>query len=449
MTGSCFASGDGFWYLRMLKVGRDPANYFPPGKPTHRIYLARGENIRTVFLRPWLVATLATIGITFLALYLAATGYLVFRDDLLTASISRQNRIQHAYEDRIASLRADIDRITSRQLLDQRAFDEKLDKLLARQTALDARQDFIAGLSQAARRVGLDNLAVAPEQPDPASTTPAGPAATDPLITGSIAPVESGRHAMLAIAQLEQGSGSETADAAAKAGLASLEASLDRLANEQTIFVTRIAEKVGRRADRIFAALSELGHPDPTATLDKVNGVGGPFVPLAPGADPETFRNGVAIVTAEIERLSAAQHHANQLPLANPVTKVAISSRFGKRLDPFNHRPAFHTGLDFRARSGYPVRATASGKVLGAKYTGGYGKTVEIDHGNGVTTRYSHLSRIAVKRGDLIAKGDIVGGAGSTGRSTGPHLHYEIRINGKAIDPILYIRAGREITPLL
>ena len=131
------------------------------------------------------------------------------------------------------------------------------------------------------------------------------------------------------------------------------------------------------------------------------------------------------------------------------MTNAAVTSRFGTRLDPFLRRPALHTGVDFRAPKGYPVRSTAAGTVAIAEYNGGYGKMVEIDHGNGVTTRYGHLSRISVKTGDTIAKGALVGRAGSTGRSTGPHVHYEIRIDGEAIDPMRYIRAGSEIGSLL
>src|SRR5882724_2309483 len=124
-------------------------------KPPHRIIIARGEHVRTFTIRPWLAGTIAAVGVLFTVLYLAATGYLVFSDDLLAASIARQGRMQQAYEDRIASLRADIDRLTSRQLINQEAFDAKMDRLLGRQAALDARQDIIAGLSQAARRAGL------------------------------------------------------------------------------------------------------------------------------------------------------------------------------------------------------------------------------------------------------------------------------------------------------
>src|SRR5262249_2233948 len=120
---------------------------FASRKPLHRIIIARGEHVRTFTVRPWLAGTVAAAGVLFTVLYLTATGYLVFRDDLLAASIARQGRMQQAYEDRIASLRADIDRLTSRQLINQQAFAAKMDRLLRRQADLDTRQVIIAGLS--------------------------------------------------------------------------------------------------------------------------------------------------------------------------------------------------------------------------------------------------------------------------------------------------------------
>jgi len=119
-----------------------------------------------------------------------------------------------------------------------------------------------------------------------------------------------------------------------------------------------------------------------------------------------------------------------------------FTSGFGVRSDPFLGRPAMHTGLDFRAATGDPVRATANGKVVSSGWAGGYGRMVEIDHGNGLSTRYGHLSEIGVKVGDQIKIGQVIGAVGSTGRSTGPHLHYETRIDGDAVDPQKFLRAG-------
>jgi len=435
----------------MPKVGPRPANSFLRRRPTLKILVTSGKNARTILLRPWLLTALGTICITFLALYLAATGYLVFRDDLLSASIARQARIQTAYEDRIALLRTDIDRLTSRHLLNQKAFDEKLEILLTRQAALDARQDIIAGLSQAVRRTGLAPSKAPVRQQIDNYVPTSDQTASDSLITGSIAPLKAGQRAMLAIAQLRPSLGGEPVITAPAARIAAIEQSLGALAEEQVAFVKQVADRAGQQADLILATLNKLGHQPArrTVTPDQPGGVGGPFLGIASSADPETFREGVAIVTAEIERLSVAKNNAGMLPLAEPLAGTALTSQFGRRIDPILQRPAFHTGVDFRARKGQPVRTTAAGKVVLAKFNGGYGKTIEIDHGNGITTRYGHLSRIAVKVGDIVAKGDIIGGAGSTGRSTGPHLHYEVRVSGKPTDPMRYIRAGNAIIPLL
>jgi murein DD-endopeptidase MepM/ murein hydrolase activator NlpD len=112
------------------------------------------------------------------------------------------------------------------------------------------------------------------------------------------------------------------------------------------------------------------------------------------------------------------------------------------RLDPFLSRPAMHTGIDFRGDSGEAIRVTASGKVVSAGWSGGYGRMVEVDHGNGLSTRYGHLSEIDVQVGQAVKAGQTVGRMGSTGRSTGPHLHYETRIDGEAVNPQKFLHAG-------
>jgi murein DD-endopeptidase MepM/ murein hydrolase activator NlpD len=445
----------------MPSVGPRPSHSFVRRKPSYRIIIARGENVRSFNVKPWLTGAAAAVGVLFGVLYLAATGYLVFRDDLLAASIARQARMQHAYEDRIASLRADIDRLTSRQLLNQEAFDAKMDRLLGRQAALDARQDIIAGLSQAARRVGLApaataspaspiSPAIAPmaaEAPLPIINPATPPTKADAIITGSIAPV--GSRAPLAMAMLRTDRAGDSpilSDADIRIG--AVETSLDQLAQQQVAFVGQVADKVSQRTSKIVTILARLGHPVPAAR-GEADGVGGPFIPLPGNIDPESFRSSVALVTGEIERLAAIKRLAGELPLSQPIANAPITSGFGPRLDPFLGRPAMHPGVDFRAPTGYPVRATAAGTVIAAENNGGYGNMVDIDHGNGVTTRYGHMSEIDVTVGQVVAKGAVVGRTGSTGRSTGPHLHYEVRVDGEAIDPMRYILAGGEIGPLL
>jgi len=132
----------------------------------------------------------------------------------------------------------------------------------------------------------------------------------------------------------------------------------------------------------------------------------------------------------------------NTLPNVSPVNAAYNSSSFGWRLDPFNGHKAFHEGLDFTAESGTPIYAAAGGIVTSAEQTPDYGKIVKIDHGAGLETRYAHASKLLVKAGERVRKGQIIAEVGSTGRSTGPHLHYEIRLAGNPLDPRKYLKVN-------
>lgn len=129
----------------------------------------------------------------------------------------------------------------------------------------------------------------------------------------------------------------------------------------------------------------------------------------------------------------------DMLPNSSPVSAAYNSSSYGWRIDPFNGNRAFHEGLDFTANVGTPIRAAADGIVSEAGPTPDYGNLVKIEHGAGLETRYAHASKLLVKEGDRVIKGQIIALVGSTGRSTGPHLHYEIRLNGIALDPRQYL----------
>ena len=352
--------------------------------------------------------------------YFAATGYLVFRDDLLAASFARQARQRVAYEDRIASLRADIDRLSGRQLLNQEEFEERLDDVASRQAMLDERQKSLADLGRAAKSAGL----VVPAQRHIRGWRDGGRRTHDRKHRRSRGP----RRRRLTLDVVET--------------------SLDDLAENQVSFIEAIASDAAERSERIAAVLEEVGRDVPKEAGNE-DAMGGPFVPMPSDVDPDTFRDGVELAMAQVERFETLKETASGLPLMTPMSRGNITSRFGVRTDPFRRRPAMHTGIDFRAPSGEAAKATAPGKVISAGYNRGYGYMVEIDHGGGLTTRFAHLSKIVAKKGQSVAKGDIIGRTGSTGRSTGPHLHYEIRVNGRAIDPMTFIRAGEELSPLL
>lgn len=140
-----------------------------------------------------------------------------------------------------------------------------------------------------------------------------------------------------------------------------------------------------------------------------------------------------------LTRLRSKSDQLQGMPSIRPVDSGYISSTFGRRRDPFTGRISRHEGVDFSTRKGSRVFATADGVVRFAAYDGGYGYTVEIDHGNGIVTRYCHNAKLQVARGEHVKRGDVIAYVGNTGRSSGPHLHYEVKVSGKLEDPVKYI----------
>lgn len=173
---------------------------------------------------------------------------------------------------------------------------------------------------------------------------------------------------------------------------------------------------------------------------------GGPFIPLkANDLRAETFRSGLSSLNKHMERWQDLQKVLRQLPLAAPMKNYWISGKFGRRRDPFNHRWANHRGTDLAAKWRAPVYASAPGRVRHAGRKGQYGNLVEIDHGMGIRTRYAHLHKVFVKKGQSVDFQQLVGEQGNTGRSQSAHLHYEILVNGKQVNPMNFLQAGEHV----
>jgi murein DD-endopeptidase MepM/ murein hydrolase activator NlpD len=178
---------------------------------------------------------------------------------------------------------------------------------------------------------------------------------------------------------------------------------------------------------------------------------GGPLVTLKPGQDESYvgmntgFESSVSALEAHLGRWEGLQNIVQSIPLAAPADSYYLSSGFGRRKDPFTKRWASHHGLDFAGRLKTKIRATAAGTVSFAGSNGPYGRMIEIDHGLGIKTRYGHLNRILVKKGQRVDFRDKIGLMGSTGRSTGYHVHYEVIYNGKTLDPAKFLKAGRYV----
>ncbi len=179
---------------------------------------------------------------------------------------------------------------------------------------------------------------------------------------------------------------------------------------------------------------------------DAKNAVGGPFIPLLTGSNHDnTIQKQLFRISNNLQKLENLSTALTYIPLSLPIHHQRISSDFGPRLDPFKKRAAFHSGLDFSASIGTPVYASLNGKISFAGRRGPYGLAVEIDHNNGFKTRYAHLNKILVRRGQQVRFQDIIGESGNSGRSTGPHLHYEVWYNGKVRNPQPFINAGKHI----
>ncbi len=151
------------------------------------------------------------------------------------------------------------------------------------------------------------------------------------------------------------------------------------------------------------------------------------------------------LLTVVESRLFDQKIKTMMVPTQQPVAGGTLGSSFGWRIDPFNGRSALHTGLDFQADPGTPIQAAAGGLVVTQEYHPAYGNMVEVDHGNDLVTRYAHASRVFVKKGDLVKRGQKIAEVGTTGRSTGPHLHFEVMVQGVNQDPQKFLSAGRKI----
>jgi murein DD-endopeptidase MepM/ murein hydrolase activator NlpD len=366
--------------------------------------------------------------------------YFAFHDDVLKRLIARQAEMQYAYEDRIAELRAQVDRITSRQLLDQEQFEQKLDTLVRKQSTLEQR---------AATLGSLPDLTTTGSIPKPARGSDAGrgsarPSPINDTVIFQVPPDREARLESRAAPALNLRNAAKTRGGV-EGALARMQESLERVEAKQSQSLAVLEESFEGRARRMRSVLSDLGinpgkalpAPPPPA------GVGGPFVPATLGSDEKSFERQLYRIHLTRSQVDKLTRTLLDVPVRKPVSgEIDASSGFGTRMDPFLRSPAMHTGLDMRGDTGDPVRATANGTVTMAATNGGYGKMVEIEHRNGLATRYAHLSAIDVKVGQAVKIGQIVGKLGSTGRSTGPHLHYETRVDGEAVDPQKYLRAG-------
>jgi murein DD-endopeptidase MepM/ murein hydrolase activator NlpD len=230
-----------------------------------------------------------------------------------------------------------------------------------------------------------------------------------------------------------------------------LRGDVSKIRSEQDVFLDEIEEMAVERAEaaRGILRLTAVG----AGRITSGENMGGPevsFSSLMSGQfatpEEERFAVRVAQVAARMEEARYFEELVNNLPLATPIgIPSRITSPFGMRIDPFRKRPSWHGGIDMGAGWNAPIVAAGPGKVIFAGSKSGYGRVVDVDHGGGFVSRYAHLKRIVAKKGQDVVIGDELGKMGSTGRSTGPHLHYEVLFHGKQYNPVEFIKAGKHV----
>jgi len=222
------------------------------------------------------------------------------------------------------------------------------------------------------------------------------------------------------------------------AGLARVEARQIRFAEK----MTKVAQARTLKAE---AAIRQFGLNPAVLARQARNAQGGQFEPFFGNSkkdvrDPRFLKLAVAL-----SRMDTMERALAAIPTAMPAASMMLSSGFGYRSDPFTGGGAMHAGLDFKGPVGTPILAAAEGKVVLAGFHGGYGNMIEIRHANGLVTRYAHLSGLNVRSGQMVERGVQIGRMGSTGRSTGSHLHFEVRQNGQAINPRKFLEVNPDV----
>ena len=443
----------------------------PRPRPHYRLSFARGDAVRTVRLPPaglWAITAVAMLSLAWTA---AVTLYVVFHDDVMGAVLAHEADMKAAYEDRLAEARGQLDEAASRRLLERNAFKSQVNEVISRQARLEQRGAIVVALA-AQTEAGKPRREAATLAPaDALSAIQAlGPPSEAGASAGNsaraYAPLSDpgGAHRSVkphpiddpgeSVSALPSGTPFTTASLPATADngdpsarLARVDRSLDGIENIQTKALAAIDRAAERSASRDATIVAEAGlDPAKLSPPHGQGGVGGPYIPVeidahALALDPALKR--VARDVATAERLKAL---LSFVPLRMPLSgEPSLTSSFGYRVDPFLGRLALHPGVDLAEPYGAEIHAAAAGRVVHAGPAGGYGIMVEIDHGNGLATRYAHMSEALVEEGEAVDKGAVLGRLGSTGRSTGPHLHYEVRVDGEPVDPERFLRAGADM----
>jgi murein DD-endopeptidase MepM/ murein hydrolase activator NlpD len=458
--------------------------------PERQIYIRSEGQVQFFTFSSRMQGVLVGISLIVLGWIAFASVHVIFKDGILEAKERHFQQMLASLESRIGDLQLSYDELNSSLVLAQDRFKAIADSLEAKQRTLAAVIEHKnqlqaslgiatvspAGAAASAKSLPLSNAGgmggvfepnatdITPppsaraDVPQPiASPAPAAESAAPPPAAESAAPppvfhttqrTTFFRGAVLKLGSLfhRKISTNESNHPVVKQANAQ-SARIVRLEIGESTLLAEATQDVNKETARLSRALKGTGIN--TASLTKRVLAGQAATAQIPEFSTEAmddaFGAGVSEAAAAMGKLHDVVATLNAIPLISPTQVGSVSSGFGARVDPFNEQLAFHSGVDFSGPKGSDVRVTAPGIVVFAGPRGDYGNTVEVDHGYGVRTRYGHLSKIVAQVGSPVERGAIVGRLGSTGRSTGPHVHYEVWYDEAARDPGRFIKAGQDV----
>jgi len=419
-----------------------------------QIYVRSRGEVQFITIRPYVMV---------IGLFVLMTGFfwiafasinVTFKDQLIAVKERNlyQNRLDQ--EERVSDLRKTIDGLNEKLMLDQKGYLQEVDKLRAEYNSLVGQQKKLAEFFRQGWLPVKNQSVSSPSSPASPANSQSPESAPDNRGKQNFSPVRSDKSSFNQFSLGQRYAAQFTTRRQALQPLEDVRNEMRAFADLQERLLDEViiyAQKQNGKAKKLFSRLGV--NPDAVLKVSKLttaDSVGGPFVsPTSDGVFSPRVAVRLEKAVLELDRAKLLQQQAKKLPLALPVDKVTrITSRYGLRRDPFRKVAAMHTGIDIKAPYGAPVRTTADGIVLSAGWAGGYGRRVVVRHKNGIVTRYAHMSRLLVKKGQVIKVGTKVGLIGSSGRSTGAHVHYETRLNGRVMNPARFWKARNDFQTL-
>ena len=421
--------------------------------PERRIFLKSDDETRFVRLSPEAQMG-ALLGASMALAWLVFSTSFLLMDSVGAGNLrERAEREQAIYEARLEAMARQRDLRAEEAVAAQARYEAALEQVSAMQSALmDAEgrvfelEDGMEAIQATLGRIRGERDAARGQARDLVAQL--GGEATRPMSAETLALVTTA----LDVTSAERDAAAQAADAAAEETV--------RLGQEIAMMEARNERIFGQLEEAVEVSIKPLEKMFRAAGLspDRIisqvrsgySGQGGPLTPIISTRGrgvPDPLADRANAILGEMGEIDLYRLAAAKLPFANPVPSMAYrqTSGFGPRRDPIRGGRRMHNGLDFAGKKGTAIHATADGTVIKAGWSRGYGRVVDIEHAFGVVTRYAHNSKLYVKKGQRVSRGDRIAGMGSTGRSTGTHLHYEVHSGGKPVDPMTYIRAARNV----